>query len=201
MIFILSDYLEDLSICDELIELHKNSPNKKKGAIYNDSSEGHVDPKVKLSTDIAIENNNLPITKRYTKELDRIVLKYAHRFKFCADIPFAVIEPINVQHYAPNEGFFELHSENYSHQLRQRLRHLVFMTYLNDVTDGGETEFYYQSIKIIPKKGLTLIWPAEWMYTHKGIPSPTQDKYIITGWFSFLVSKALEEKYKQLENL
>ena len=28
-------------------------------------------------------------------------------------------------------------------------------------------------------------WPAEWMFTHRGQLSPTQEKFIITGWLSF----------------
>jgi hypothetical protein len=59
------------------------------------------------------------------------------------------------------------------------------MTYLNDVTDDGETEFYYQQVKFQPKKGLTVIWPADWTHTHRGIASMTQDKYIVTGWYNF----------------
>ena len=59
------------------------------------------------------------------------------------------------------------------------------MTYLNDVTDAGETEFFYQKVKIKPKKGLTVIWPADWTFVHRGNITPTQDKYIITGWFNY----------------
>ena len=51
--------------------------------------------------------------------------------------------------------------------------------------DQGGTEFYYQNMTIQPKKGLTVIWPADWTHTHRGIVSPTQEKYIITGWFSY----------------
>merc|ERR1712072_885276 len=32
-------------------------------------------------------------------------------------------------------------------------RHLVFMTYLNDVTDAGGTEFCHQNLIVQPKKG------------------------------------------------
>jgi hypothetical protein len=35
---------------------------------------------------------------------------------------------------------------------------------------------------VSPKKGLTLIWPADWTFTHRGVPSPTQEKIITTGW-------------------
>jgi hypothetical protein len=60
------------------------------------------------------------------------------------------------------------------------------MIYLNDVTDGGGTEFYHQNLIFQPVKGKALIWPSDWTYTHRGIPSPTQDKYILTGWFEYL---------------
>ena len=59
------------------------------------------------------------------------------------------------------------------------------MTYLNDINDGGETEFLYQNIKIKPRKGLTLIWPADWTFTHRGNFAPSEEKYIVTGWFNY----------------
>jgi len=63
-------------------------------------------------------------------------------------------------------------------------RILVFMTYLNDVPDGG-TLFKYQKIKIPAKKGLTIIWPSDWTHTHKGEISKKHNKYIVTGWYTF----------------
>ena len=62
---------------------------------------------------------------------------------------------------------------------------LTWLTYLNDVNDGGETEFEYQRIKAQPEEGLTLIWPAGYTHSHRGLPSPGETKYIITGWFRF----------------
>jgi hypothetical protein len=41
-------------------------------------------------------------------------------------------------------------------------------------------------VQVQPEKGLTVIWPADWTFTHRGIVSPTQDKWIVTGWFNFL---------------
>ena len=64
-------------------------------------------------------------------------------------------------------------------------RHLVWMTYLNDIEEGGETEFYYQKLKVKPRKGLTLIWPVDWTHTHRGIGATEEEKIILTGWFSF----------------
>ena len=36
------------------------------------------------------------------------------------------------------------------------------------------------------EQGLTLIWPAGWTHNHRGRISKDKEKYIITGWFSFL---------------
>ena len=69
--------------------------------------------------------------------------------------------------------------------LRDALRCMAFMTYLNDVSDGGGTDFKYQNITAPAKKGLTLIWPSDWTHTHKGVVSKTHEKYIVTGWFNF----------------
>ena len=57
------------------------------------------------------------------------------------------------------------------------------MTYLNDVgsDDGGTTVTHY-NLEIQPKRGLTLIWPAEWTHAHKGSVLRKNSKYIMTGW-------------------
>jgi len=56
------------------------------------------------------------------------------------------------------------------------------MLYLNTVTDKGETVFPYQKVKTLPVKGDLIIWPAEFTHPHYGVISPTQEKYIATGW-------------------
>ena len=59
------------------------------------------------------------------------------------------------------------------------------MVYLNTVKDGGETQFYFQDHKEKAEQGKLLIWPVDWTHLHRGIPSPTENKYIFTGWYTF----------------
>jgi hypothetical protein len=59
------------------------------------------------------------------------------------------------------------------------------MVYLNTVTDRGETEFLYQHHFEEAKQGTLLIWPSDWTHTHRGISSPTQTKYVLTGWCTY----------------
>jgi len=81
----------------------------------------------------------------------------------------------------PNGGFKEYHCERNS----PNNVCFVWMFYLNTVNDGGETEFKYQKHFEKAEKGKLLIWPSDFTHTHRGIPSPTEEKYIFTGWYEF----------------
>jgi len=179
--FIHQQYLSDINICDELIAYHKNSNLKIEGRI----GAGHVNKSVKDSTDVMLGSGELSI--KFFLQLQEVVNAYIEKFPWCnAYAPWRVCESINIQHYLPSQGFKTFHTERSDDNLIHAVRHLVFMIYLNDVTDEGGTEFVHQKLITQPKKGLALIWPADWTHTHRGIVSPTQEKYIITGWFSFI---------------
>ena len=51
---------------------------------------------------------------------------------------------------------------------------------------AGGTRFVYQDVTFEARKGRTLIWPPDFTHTHAGVVSPTQHKYIITGWLNFV---------------
>jgi len=183
--FILEDYIKDQSICDDLIEYHKNSTNKTSGAVYDNNGKLSTVANYKISTDVSL-SSSCEMGNKYLAQLQNVVNAYIKKYPYCAaGSRWSVCENISIQYYKPNEGFLEYHFERANNNIPEIYRHLVFMTYLNDVDDEGGTEFFYQNIKVKPKKGKTLIWPADWTHTHRGVTSPTQEKYIITGWFSY----------------
>lgn len=95
---------------------------------------------------------------------------------------------INMQKYnASSGGYPYWHSEVYPQLPSNEALHriLLFMYYLNDVEEGGETEFHYQNRKIAPKKGTMVIAPAYFTHTHRGNIPVSNDKYIITSWVLF----------------
>ncbi len=176
--FIHQQFLKDLSLCDRIIEAHKNNPNKNVGC-----SLTGIDKDIKDSTDCVLEGELLV---EYAQNLQDVIDEYIKKFPSCnIYAPWTVIELVNIQHYQPNGGYKAWHTERSCRDERVTHRHLVFMTYLNDVTDAGGTEFMNQEMVINAEKGKTVIWPADWTHTHRGVVSPTQDKYIVTGWFSF----------------
>ena len=61
-------------------------------------------------------------------------------------------------------------------------RSLLFMYYLNDVSQGGQTEFFYQQKAIKPQVGRMVVAPAYFTHTHRGCVPESDDKYIVTSW-------------------
>jgi hypothetical protein len=108
---------------------------------------------------------------------------YAEKFSILKTAETHKIYTFKVQRTSPNEGYHIWHFEDTTRMQRNRL--LTFMVYLNDIEDGGETEFLYLSKRIKPVAGRVLIWPAGYTHTHRGNPPLKDTKYIITGWVEF----------------
>jgi hypothetical protein len=64
-------------------------------------------------------------------------------------------------------------------------RYLVFLWYLNDVAEGGETVFSDLGIRVAPRTGRLLMFPPYWMYQHAGLPPVSGDKYILSTYLMF----------------
>ena len=94
---------------------------------------------------------------------------------------------INIQKYSANSGGYpHWHCEISPEESFEGLHRLVlWMYYLNDVQAGGETEFYFQKLRIRPTKGTVVIAPAGFTHTHRGNTPLSGDKYIITSWLLY----------------
>ena len=168
-------------ICDNLIELfHTEKDHWIDGSNWwgNEKKEDW-----KRSTDLQPDLDHSEITD-YINYLNIALHSYKERYPYCDRVhSYDILDPIKIQHYKPGEGFYNWHMENSGHDVVLH-RHLVFMTYLNTLDNAG-TEFFHQKTTTPCHKGLTVIWPAAWTHTHKGVTNHDSDKYIITGWWKF----------------
>lgn len=140
-----------------------------------------VDRTKKDSLDITLVPNHSLLLQKEVENIRDAYFEYYSLHEFVPKL--GMTEHFNIQKYPLNGAYHKIHADRGfwgEHQVRE----LVWMTYLNDVHSGGETEFIYQRLKIKPQKGLTVMWPAGWTHIHRGLPSPTTEKLIATGWFS-----------------
>jgi len=157
------------------------------GETIDDNGGGMVDPSIKDSMDnpvfIGITDTRV---RDFTGEVNRVMNNYVDHFPLCAKTNvFKMEEFFNLQYYKPGGGYHMWHCERQSSSRSNTYRHMVWMTYLNDVPDGG-TEWFHQDLYVPAEKGMTVIWPADWTFHHRGRKSDTSEKIIATGWYHFL---------------
>ena len=187
--FIGSWDIKNDDLCKKIINFfEENIILQKKGAIGNG-----INLAIKKTTDITISPNDLKNDKfkffnNYMDELHKCFIDYQHQWPFIKSVIKDVdIGSFNVQKYSKGDHFSKVHTERGNIQFSDRL--FAWMTYLNNVEDGGVTNFSHYNIKIKPEIGKTLIWPAEWTHAHSGEILNSGKKYIITGWMNFPYSK------------
>lgn len=88
-----------------------------------------------------------------------------------------------IQRTDPRGGYHVWHAEDCSKSFAQRVG--VYILYLNDIEEGGETEFLYLSKRVKPKKGRLVIFPPNYPWAHRGNPPLSGTKYTMTGWVEY----------------
>ena len=172
--------------CKYIIDYMNSSDLMETGSV-NTLEGTRVVEEYKTSTEMAIniEDKN-PINNIVGISLHHQIEKYKELHPQLAKIErWGVRERYNLQKYEPNQAYFGLHCENEGPNFGIN-RVLVWMFYLNTVTDDGGTYFDNYDLTMNAVEGRCVIWPAYWTHMHRGIVSKTESKYIVTGWFSFI---------------
>ena len=182
--FIGSWNIKNYELCKEIINFfEENKILQKTGTM----SSGRDFTK-KKTIDITVKPSDLKNYKykcfnKYIGELYKCFIDYQHQWPFMKSIIKDVdIGSFNIQKYSKGDHFSLIHTERTNLQNSSRL--FAWMTYLNNVEDGGTTNFSHYGIRVKPEIGKTLIWPAEWTHAHSGEILNSGEKYIITGWMN-----------------
>ena len=177
--------LEDDDLCKEIITFFEENKNLQRDGV----SGSGKNLEIKKTTDIVVNANDLKNEKfkclnKYINNLFESFKDYQNQWPFLKTLFKELhIGKFNIQKYSPGGHFAKVHTERSSISSSHRL--FAWMTYLNNVEDGGTTHFSHYNIEIKPEIGKTLIWPAEWTHAHNGKILNSGVKYIVTGWMHF----------------
>jgi hypothetical protein len=188
---------------DFVISLFKDPNNKGyPGRVGTTKNSERTDSNKKDSTDLDLLHygkENLPkeLFQELENSLTKYVVKYATKYplnhnhigmeeeeieatlwKNFSVYPYSVL----CKKYEKGKGGYHAWHADRGYGSAAKHRHLVCMYYLNDVEEGGETAFYAQKLKIKPKKGSLVIFPATFTHIHKGHIPISNDKYIMNFW-------------------
>tara|TARA_A100001011_G_C14218539_1_gene803198 strand:+ start:50 stop:775 length:726 start_codon:yes stop_codon:yes gene_type:complete len=185
-VFIVNNFLDD-TICDSLIkEFSENNKTKKSAIVSNSENQDILETYRTSKTGV--------LDKHEHKKIDNYIINFMQ-------LENSLTEKTQIQHYDVDD-YFKEHTDYFDPDLEKSAiqengqRTWTFMIYLNDVEKGGETEFNNLGFKIIPRKGMAVIWcnldkfgKEERMMLHEGKPVLNGHKWIITKWFNYKPDK------------
>jgi len=178
-------------ICKDIIEIYEKTQNKHRARTLggiNDNVLTALQCSGKIITDVEWPTihsflmqeltNNL---KTYTEILDSQIGD-GNIFHHMKDDLKIIYDSLHINKYeSNNRGKYDYHTDRYLNKGMNEERHITFIWYLNNVTEGGETEIK-GNIKIKPETGKLLLFPSTWTYPHCSRPTISNDKYVIVGW-------------------
>lgn len=173
-------------LCNDMINLFEQEENR-----FSGQSAAGLNKNFKDTTDFVITTGGPrwdKINKLLSKELNNNVIEY---IKNCSNMVhsnyhifgtnYLTSALMQIQKYEKNVGKYIYHEDFTCDFTNRKIRKITFLWYLNDVVEGGETEFW-SKYSIKPEAGKLVLFPACWTFPHTGKVPISNDKYIITGW-------------------
>jgi hypothetical protein len=184
-------------LCRTIIENFERDPDKRRGHTVGGRGEKKSNDDVKVSTDLEVKLDGA--WKAAHTELHTLVSQAV--LSVAAQFPSLQVFPLwwtgyKIQHYKKDEGHFKWHFDALGPGAWER--QMAMIIYLNSITEGGETCFHRQNLRVKPVAGDALLFPTFWTHMHCGEIPRSDDKYIISSFVSFAIPGAGQERFSRL---
>ncbi|TQV75438.1 2OG-Fe(II) oxygenase [Aliikangiella marina] len=169
----------DSKVCDDLVDLFEAKSEYHQ--INGGAHQAHLGKDSRW-----VELNLMPIMSDTSKNtVAAQMAKYKSIYENDCNIqpplpnPNAIY-PFRLKRYDVGTDQFIPHMDAYGPESN---RFLVYLWYLNDVEEGGETVFVDLDISVKPKRGSLVMFPPYWMYIHTAKPPISNPKYVINTFY------------------
>ena len=196
---LLSDYcvyVEDhmpKNICNDIVNFFESTSDKER--------------RVKINNKPRLTQFNFTQKSYLNEELHKVICKYLlsavdhYRFNIKSFYTFAprnlYFEHFRIKRYISEDADqFDTHVD--VTDVSNECRYLSFMWYLNDVVNGGETEFAELDLKIRPKIGALIMFPPIWMFPHKGHLLNSGKKYLLSTYLLYPEQKSGDDTTSEI---
>ena len=169
-------------LCAEMIERFETHPEQQYAGRIGQGEQ--QEQSIKRSTDLRISGRAdwKDIDEQLFRSLGQALSRLSAEHPFFSANSFKDMG-YNLQRTRAGE-FYHWHVDSGPGAFSQR--QLVAIWYLNDVDGpGGETEFFFQNVKVLPELGKLLLFPPFWTHVHRGTILEKGVKYIATTWVCF----------------
>lgn len=163
---------------EELIEIANNLDNWQDASIFTgaDPSQQEVNKQIRSNLTLAVDQFSYTVEPEFY-EMCKVVWHYCNEYAKKYDVSFYATEPAQILKYSPGE-YYDPHCDAGPNIPRV----VSALLYLNEVEEGGETEFTNFDIKVKPKPGRLVIFPSNYAYRHAARLPKKGTKYVAVFW-------------------
>jgi hypothetical protein len=174
------DNVFDEEYCNRVIDRFESI--NKTGAFSSDGTEQFKEGSLgRRDTSVFFERNAQDVSNEIQQAVMSCFEEYKKTYVGLNDIPL-VSWCCKVQRTGHSGGYHVWHNEH-GGDIGAMRRAAVWILYLTSHEGSGETEFLQQGVRVEPRAGRVVIWPASFTHPHRGNPVYNETKYIATGWF------------------
>ncbi len=169
-------------LCDDMVaRFEENQADQYQGRVGSSMTDN---TELKKTTDLVASGKEhwKDVDNNLFRSLAMALKSFKHKYPYFADMSRFKDMGYNLQRYQPGE-YYHWHVD--ADNLELASRQLVALWYLNDVEQGGETDFIHQQISITPEKGKLVLFPPFWTHEHRAAVVEKGTKYIATTWITF----------------
>ena len=170
-------------ICDEIIEKF----DKQKNTEINEPGFEHMEYKIEQSDEKWKNIDNILF-----QNLNQYIQKYIGAYIFGTKVIENLVNNnvkdtgFKIFKFNKDEGRLDYHLESFFiNEKGERFVNgnqiIKYTWYLNDVDEGGESEFW-NNYSIKPETGKLVMFPATWTYPNSELIPKSNNKYIINGF-------------------
>lgn len=168
------DIIDDLipvHTCRQLVKWFEEAAPFQRSMVGDPATVREDDIRTSDSTTFPFIHFDIP---EYAMEANKAVWKAIDAYSKATGAPIAQFEDPSVQRYEPGQKY-DWHMDGSA----MNGRSVSAVLYLNEVEEGGETEFGYFNLKVTPKPGRLVIFPAGFAWMHRALPPVKGVKYAI----------------------
>lgn len=162
----------------EIIQIADLLNNWQDAAIFNDSTTltEEINKNIRSNLILPIDQFSYNVEPEFY-EMCKTVWYYCNQYAQKYNVGFYATEPAQILKYSPGQ-YYEPHTDAGTNVPRV----ISALLYLNDVEQGGETEFLNFDVKVVPKRGRLVIFPSNYAYLHAARPPKNGEKYVAVFW-------------------
>lgn len=168
--------------CAQLIAAFEASDRRTQARLAG-TEGGRVDARYRKCERLRLEETDDPtwagILDTLTDSLIAAVEAYQADYPSLRWIPALELCDLTVLKYG-SDDYYHLHCDGIGPATCPRIISAIW--YLNDVLEGGETEFPYQKVTVRPRQGSLILFPSGWLHPHRAVPPRSGPKYGVVGW-------------------